>query len=110
LTSCKVMTLLHPSFNAAAVISRTRDNGILTGGAEYAAEGLCVLTNLSRGTLAVEGDLVITTGLGGVFPPNVLVGVVKELVPEASGKSTIAVVQPGADARTARHVFIITEY
>lgn len=110
LTSCKVMTLLHPSFNAAAVVSRTRDNGILTGGAEYAAEGLCVLTNLSRGTLAVEGDLVITTGLGGVFPPNVLVGVVKELVPEASGKSTIAVVQPGADARTARHVFIITEY
>ena len=110
LTSCKVMTLLHPSFNAAAVVSRTRDNGILTGGAEYAAEGLCVLTNLSRGTLAVEGDLVITTGLGGVFPPNVLVGVVKELVPEASGKSTIAVVQPGADARTARHAFIITEY
>lgn len=110
LTSCKVMTLLHPSFNAAAVVSRTRDNGILTGGAEYAAEGLCVLTNLSRGTLAVEGDLVITTGLGGVFPPNVLVGVVKELVPEASGKSTIAVVRPGADARTARHVFIITEY
>ena len=56
------------------------------------------------------GDQVITTGLGGVFPPDVLVGVVQELVPEASGKSTIAVLKPGADPRTVKHVFIITNY
>ena len=56
------------------------------------------------------GDQVITTGLGGVFPPDVLVGVIKELTPEASGKSTLAVIQPGADPRTVRHVFIITNY
>ncbi len=30
-TSCKVMNVLHPNFNAAGVISRTRDNGILNG-------------------------------------------------------------------------------
>ena len=84
LTSCKVMTILHPSFNAAGVVSRS--------------------------TLSREGDQVITTGLGGVFPPDVLVGVIKELTPEASGKSTLAVIQPGADPRTVRHVFIITNY
>ena len=110
LTSCKVMTILHPSFNAAGVVSRTRDNGIITGSADYAAEGLCILSNLSRGTLTKANDQVITTGLGGVFPPDVLVGVVKELVPEASGKSTIAVLKPGADPRTVKHVFIITNY
>ena len=110
LTSCKVMTILHPSFNAAGVVSRTRDNGIITGSADYAAEGLCVLSNLSRSTLTKANDQVITTGLGGVFPPDVLVGVVQELVPEASGKSTIAVIKPGADPRTVKHVFIITNY
>ena len=110
LTSCKVMTILHPSFNAAGVVSRTRDNGIITGSADYAAEGLCILSNLSRGTLTKANDQVITTGLGGVFPPDVLVGVVQELVPEASGKSTIAVLKPGADPRTVKHVFIITNY
>ena len=89
LTSCKVMTILHPSFNAA---------------------GLCILSNLSRSTLTKANDQVITTGLGGVFPPDVLVGVVQELVPEASGKSTIAVIKPGADPRTVKHVFIITNY
>ena len=104
------MTILHPSFNAAGVVSRTRDNGIITGSADYAAEGLCILSNLSRSTLTKANDQVITTGLGGVFPPDVLVGVVQELVPEASGKSTIAVLKPGADPRTVKHVFIITNY
>ena len=110
LTSCKVMTILHPSFNAAGVVSRTRDNGIITGSADYAADGLCILSNLERAAETQMGDQVITTGLGGVFPPDVLVGVVQELVPEASGKSTIAVLKPGADPRTVKHVFIITNY
>lgn len=109
-TSCKVMTILHPSFNAAGVISRTRENGIITGSADYAADGQCVLTNLDRTTEARRGDQVITTGLGGVFPANLLVGTVQEVVPEQSGKSSSAVILPGADPRTVKHVFIVTEY
>ena len=109
-TSCKVMTILHPSFNAAGVISRTRENGIITGSADYAADGQCVLTNMDRATEARKGDQVITTGLGGVFPANLLVGTVQEVVPEQSGKSSSAVILPGADPRTVKHVFIITEY
>lgn len=109
-TSCKVMTILHPSFNAAGVISRTRENGIITGSADYAADGQCVLTNLDRTTEARKGDQVITTGLGGVFPANLLVGTVQEVVPEQSGKSSSAVILPGADPRTVKHVFIVTEY
>lgn len=109
-TSCKVMTILHPSFNAAGVISRTRENGIITGSADYAADGQCVLTNLDRATEARKGDQVITTGLGGVFPANLLVGTVQDVVPEQSGKSSSAVILPGADPRTVKHVFIVTEY
>lgn len=109
-TSCKAMTILHPNFNAAGVISRTRENGIITGSADYAADGQCVLTNLDRATEARKGDQVITTGLGGVFPANLLVGTVQEVVPEQSGKSSSAVILPGADPRTVKHVFIITEY
>ena len=108
-TSCKVMTILHPSFNAAGVISRTRQNGIITGSADYAADGQCMLTNLDRATEARKGDQVITTGLGGVFPANLLVGTVQEVVPEQSGKSSSAVILPGADPGTVKHVFIITE-
>lgn len=109
-TSCKVMTILHPNFNAAGVISRTRENGIINGSAENAENGLCTLTNLDRNTTTRAGDQVITTGLGGVFPPNLLVGTVQSVEPEVSGKSSIAVVRPGADPRTVKHVFIVTDY
>lgn len=110
LTSCKVLTILHPSFSAAAAVSRTRDNGILSGSADYAPDGYCVVNSLSRDTLAVAGDQVITTGLGGVYPPDVLVGSIREILPEASGKSAVAVVEPGADIYNLTHVFIITDF
>ena len=90
LTSSKVLSVLSPSFNAAGVISRTRENGILTGSTDYAFDGKCIFTNLSRDTLATSGDAVITTGLGEVYPPDIAIGTVEELVPEASGKTTTA--------------------
>ena len=80
-TSCKVMTILHPSFSAAGVVSRTRENGIINGSTDYAGDGLCVLTNLERATETKMGDQVITTGLGGVFPPDLLVGTVQKVEP-----------------------------
>ena len=110
LTSCKVLTILHPSFAAAGAVSRTRDNGIITGSAEFAAEGLCCMTSLTRDTLANTGDLIITTGLGGVYPSDLLVGSIEQLQPEASGKSAIAVIRPGADIDGLTHVFIITDF
>ena len=110
LTSSRVLTLLHPSFNAAGVVSRTRDNGILTGDAAYAPDGQCVFTDLSRESMASVGDEVITTGLGGVYPPDILVGRIVNIEPEASGTSVVAVIQPDADVLGARHAFIITDY
>lgn len=110
LTSCKVLTILHPSFAAAGAVSRTRDNGIITGSSELATEGLCSMTGMTRDTLANTGDLIITTGLGGVYPPDLLVGSIEQLQPEASGKSAIAVIRPGADIDSLTHVFIITDF
>ena len=91
-----------------AVIS---DRGYLLGMVVEADPTSCkVMTNLERSTETHAGDQVITTGLGGVFPPDLLVGTVQDVVPETSGKSSIAVVRPGADPRTAKHVFIVTAY
>ena len=96
-TSCKVMTILHPSFNAAGVVSRTRENGILNGNTTYAADGLCTLTNLERSTETHAGGSGHHHRSGRGVPPDLLVGTVQDVVPEASGKSSIAVVRPGAD-------------
>ena len=98
------------SFSAAAAVSRTRDNGILTGSTDYAEAGQCVVTNLTRDTLATNGDQVITTGLGGVYPADMLVGNIDRIEPDASGKSVMAVIDPGAEILSLTHVFIITDF
>ena len=108
INSSRVMTILQPGSYTACAISRTRDSGNLSGSAEYAPEGLCVLENLSRDTQAIVGDEVITTGLGGEFPPDIRVGSIRELMPEDSGKSVIALVEPGADINNIKYVYIIT--
>lgn len=108
--SSKVVTILSPSVKASGVVSRTRDNGTLTGSAEQAQQGQCLFTRLPRDTLATSGDQIITTGLGGMYPPDILVGTIKELIPESSGKSTTAVVEPGAQVDRITHVFVITSY
>lgn len=110
LTSSKVLSVLSPSFNAAGVISRTRENGILTGSADYAFEGKCIFTNLSRDTLTTVGDEVITTGLGEVYPPDIAIGTVEELIPEVSGKTMTAVINPRDEIGDVRQVFIITDW
>ena len=53
---------------------------------------------------------VAVISLGGEFPPNIRVGTVAELVPEESGKSAIAVIEPGANVNSIKHVFVITDY
>ena len=109
LSSSKVMTILQPGSYVACLVSRTRDSGNLNGSADYAAQGMCELENLPRDTLAMVGDEVITTGLGGEFPANIRVGTILELMPEESGTSTIAVIEPGADINKLTHVFIVTD-
>ena len=109
-TSSKVMTILQPGSYVACVVSRTRDSGNLNGNTQYSIAGQCTLENLSRDTLATVGDEIITTGLGGEFPPDIRVGTIEEILPEESGKSSIAVIQPGADIYNTKHVFVITDF
>ena len=44
-TSAKVVTILNPALNVACMVSRTRDNGLVTGSDVLASEGLCLMNN-----------------------------------------------------------------
>ena len=111
LTSCKIMTILHPSFNAGRRrVPHPGQRHPSPGSADYAADGLCILSNLARSTLSREGGPGHHHRSGRGVPAGRAGGRHQGADPEASGKSTLAVIQPGADPRTVRHVFIITNY
>ena len=56
---CFLLQCLLPEVRVqgrGCLLYTSRDNGIITGSADYAAEGLCILSNLSRSTLTKAND------------------------------------------------------
>ena len=56
----------------------------------------------------IEKDQIVqTSGLGGVFPSELIVGTVEEVVPDEYGLTQMAYVKPGANFYDIEHVMII---
>ncbi len=106
----EVLTVLDPEVSMGCTVSRTRDIGLTEGDALLSEDGLLKMSYLPRETLVTAGDLVVTTGLGGVFPAGLIVGTVEDVCPESSGKSMYAVVRPTADVPNLTSVFVLTNY
>ncbi len=75
-----VYLLTEPRCRVAARVKRSREQGIIRYGV---SQGM-YLDNCPRQGDVVVGDTVITSGLGGVFPEGLVIGVVKSV--EAPGK------------------------
>lgn len=106
----KVTTILDVSFNMGSLVVETRDTGIITGDVALSADNNCKLTYLPIDSKVASGNLVMTTGVGGVFPKNLMVGTILEVKTESHGKSLYAVVKPAADVKSVKDVFIITSF
>ena len=106
----EVLTLLDPAVSMGSCISRTRDIGLAEGDAMLAQDGRLRMSYLPRETLVTASDLVVTTGLGGVFPAGLIVGTVEDVRAESSGKSMYAVIRPAVDVASITSVFVITDY
>jgi rod shape-determining protein MreC len=68
------------------------------------------MKHLDTRTTVTEGDLIVTTGLGGVFPANVVVGTVERLTDSDIDVSKVAWVRPAVDLQTVTSVMILTDF
>ena len=65
---------------------------------------------LEAGTTVQEGDIIVTSGIGGKFPKDLLIGKAVEVKPEENDVSLYATVEPFVDIKTVRDVIIITSF
>jgi rod shape-determining protein MreC len=56
------------------------------------------------------GELVITSGLGGKFPENLVIGRVVEVERNEAELFQRAVIQPAVDFKSIEIVFVVTEF
>ena len=54
-----------------------------------------------------KGQIVQTSGIGGVFPSRLKIGTVEEVVPDEYGLTQTALVKPGANFYDLEHVMVI---
>lgn len=108
--SSKVTTIVSSASSVGAVDSSTRDGGVLIGDLELASQGYAKLSYLARDCDVTTGDIIVTSGLGGIFPKDLVVGEVVEIKPEAQDISLYAVIEPAADIDGCTTVFVITDF
>ncbi|MBK6766278.1 MAG: rod shape-determining protein MreC [bacterium] len=99
-----VQTLVGNNYGVAVMLERTRMRGIL----RWAGPDRWTLSGLPTGVDVKPGDLVVTSGLGAVFPMSLRVGVVAESPSAISTYGESWTVQPFVDFRTVEEVFVVT--
>jgi rod shape-determining protein MreC len=100
-----VVTLLSdPGSAVGAMVARTREAGVCYG---QVGTELLRMRFFSRDARVEPGDQVVTSGLGGVFPPHLLVGTVVETFRGDYGLVQYATVRPAADLRSLGEVLVL---
>ena len=110
LNSSVVTTILDPTLKLGGRVARTDEDAILEGDFTLMQEGLLRLSFVSEEAKLVTGDQVTTSGLGGVYPPGLVVGSVRTLYVEEDGVSRYAQVEPSADIAGVQYVYVIVDY
>ena len=103
-----VTTILDSQSTVSVMVERTEDFATVDGDIDLSAKGLCKMTYISKDSTITVGDMVKTSGLGGVYPKGINVGKVTKIHPENKGVSQYAEVEPSVDFNKVYEVFVIT--
>lgn len=108
LNSARVQLITDPRTSVGAVVQRpgSRVASIVRGNGSRPAQ--MIFTNLIREADILKGDMLVTSGYGGVYPPGLLIGTVDSVTGGESDTIRSAVVTPAADMGRLEEVFVIT--
>lgn len=107
---CTVRTLVDANIEMGGQLVRTGGAAILEGDLTLMGEGKLKLTYLPENSQLMSGDLVTTSGRGGVYPSGLVAGHVEEVRTDASGMTDYAVIVPETDLGNLQQVFVIKDF
>ncbi len=110
LNTCKVVTILSPQTSVGAIDNKTSDTGVVSGSAKYCDKGLTTMSKLTTKHKVKAGDIITTTGIGGLYPKGLIIGEVTDVCYDTFNTSYYAVIKPYDDIKTINELCIITEY
>ena len=102
LRSAKVQLLVDRNAAAGAIIERTRAQGVVVG----AGDDRLRLEYVSEVFDIVAGDVVVTSGIDGIYPKGFIIGRV-ESVERSGGAYKRITITPAVDFRSLEEVLVV---
>ena len=98
-----VRLLTDPNSGAAVMIQSSRADGIVRG----SINGLLYLEDLDEDVIPEEGDVIVTSGLGGSYERGLVIGTVVSVSKTASDTTGAVIVSPNGDASMLQEVIVV---
>lgn len=102
-STSKVLMINDINSGVAALIQRSRQKGLATG----RLGGSIALRYLPADADVEISDLVVTSGLGGLFPKGILIGQIKQIRQEDSPLEKLALIQPSVELDNIEEVLVV---
>lgn len=105
--SSKVMSILDSDNAVSARITKTRDLVVVKGESSIQKEGLCRVDYIPPDADLEVGDMVETSGLGGIFPKGIIIGKVTLVGEKGDGVSKYANIKPMVNFEKLEEVMVL---
>lgn len=102
-TASRVLLISDSRSAVGVIVQRSRDAGVVEGKGGVTLQ----LNYLSREATVRVGDVVVTSGLGGVFPRGLVIGKVARVIREEGALLQEAVVEPAAPLGRLEELLVI---
>lgn len=99
----RVLLITSEASRLVTRLERSGTNAVMSG----SASGALLLDLVLPDIVLEEGEIIVSSGLEGDIPPNLLIGQVSKVISEETASFKKAVVRPFFNARGLRQVFII---
>jgi rod shape-determining protein MreC len=110
--SSKVLAIIDEDSVVDGWISSGRGEGgsvIVRGDLQLRNDGLCVMDYITPDIEVQVGDEIVTSGLGGIYPKGIIIGIVKEVINPGDNFKRYAIVEPVVNFKNMQEVFVLTQ-
>ena len=105
-----ITTLIHKDSRIFGEVNRLgRDTVNVSGSSDLVGSRQCRIQYDPSETDLAVGDEIVTSALGEIYPPGILIGTVTSLETDENGVTSTAYVKPAAETDGLNYVLIITE-
>lgn len=109
-TWSRIRAITEAGAAVGAYIARSGAHGTVKGSLETRLDGVCRMTGIDAEADVMEGDRVVTSGVGSFYPRGIYIGEVTEIEYDPYLRTKTAVLRPAASFDSASRVMIITSF